>query len=165
MVKRKAKKSPNGQAQIEAAETALKMARQNVKAAKARVRALKSELKAARKRHKRLRKDMRAAKHTLGQVNKRSAISVAKPATKKKPSAPKPLAAASVKRRKRSAARKQATQMARAVQAVKPITLARRKNPRPAARPIKEAQPLPRPTSPTVDVPGAEFPLTNATVN
>ncbi len=165
MVKRKAKKSPSRQAQIEAAETALKMARQNAKAAKARVRALRSELKAARKRHKRLRKDLRAAKHTLAQVNKQTATSAARPVAKKKPSVPKPLAAASVRRRKRSAARKQATQKASAVQAVKPITLARRKNPRPAARPMSKALALQQPTSPTVAVPETEFPLTNATVN
>jgi hypothetical protein len=165
MVMRKAKISANGQAQIEAAETALKMARQNAKAAKARVRNLKSELKVARKRHKQLRNDMRAAKRTLGQVSERAEISAARPATKKKPSAPKPLARASAKDRMPSAARKQATEKASAVQLVKPLRLVRRKNPRPAAPPVSEVQALPQLTKPPVDVPETEFPLTNTTVN
>lgn len=165
MVKRKAKTSPNGQAQIEAAETALKMARQNAKAAKARVRNLKAELKVARKRYKLLRNDLRAAKRTLGEVSERSAISVTRPTTKKKPSARKPLAKASAKPRMPTAARNEATKEASAVQSVKSIRLVRRKNPRPAAPPLAEALALPKPTKPPVDVPKTELPSTNTTVN
>ena len=165
MVMREAKISPNGQAQIEAAETALKMARQNAKAAKARVRNLKSELKVARKRYKGLRKDMRAAKRILGQVSERAAISAARPATKKKPSAPKPLAKASAKRRIPAAARKQATEKASALQLLKTPRLVRRKNPRPAAAPLSQPLALPQLTKAPVDVPETEIPLTNTTVN
>jgi hypothetical protein len=165
MVMRKAKMSANGQAQIEAAETALKMARQNAKAAKSRVRNLKSELKVARRRHKQLRKDMRAAKRTLGQVSERAAVSAARPAAKKKPSAPRPPAQASAKHRMPSAARKQATEKASAVHLVKPVRLVRLKTPSPAAPPLSEAQALPQQTKPPVDVPETEFPSTNTTVN
>jgi hypothetical protein len=154
MVMRKAKMSSNGQAPIEAAETALKMARQNAKAAKARVRNLKAELKVARKRYKLLRNDMRAAKRTLGEVSERAAISATKPTTKKKPSARKP-----------SEARRQATKEASAVQSVKSIRLVRRKNPRPAAPPLSEALASPQPTKPPVDVPKTELPSTSTTVN
>jgi chromosome segregation ATPase len=165
MVMRKAKISANGQAQIEAAETALKMARQNAKAAKARVRNLKSELKVARKRYKGLRKDMRAAKRILGQVSERAAISAARPATKRKPTAPKPLARTSTEHRMPSAARKQALKKASAVQSVKSIRLVRHKISSPAAPPLPEAQALPQPTRPPVDVPETEIPSTNTTVN
>jgi len=165
MVKGKAKISPNGQAQIEAAETALKMARQIAKAAKARVGNLKSELKVARKRYKRFRKDMRAAKRVLGQVSEREAISAARPATKKKPIAPKPLARASAEHRTPVAASKQATKEPSAVQSAKLVRLVRRKNPPPAARPLPEALALPQLTRPPVADPETELPSTNTTVN
>jgi hypothetical protein len=165
MVQRKAKMSPSGQAPIEAAETALKMARQNAKAAKARVRSLKSELKAARKRHKRLRKDMRAAKQILGQVSKPAVIPAAKAAAKKKPGAPKPLARASAERRQPSAAREQATKKASPIQSAKLVRLVRHRNPRPAARPLPEAPAISRPAGAPIDVPETEIPLTNTTAN
>jgi chromosome segregation ATPase len=165
MVMRKAKISANGQAQIEAAGTALKMARQNAKAAKAKVRNLKSELKVARKRHKRLRKDMREAKRILGQVSKPAAIPVARPATKRKPTASKPVARASAEHRQPSAAREQAPKKASTVQSAKLVRLVRHKNPRPAARPPSEAQEMPQLTGPPTDVPETESPLANRTAN
>jgi len=64
-----AKSKANRRAQIDAAETALKMARQTAKSAKARVRALKSELKTARKHHKQLRKRMRAAAKAIAHLH------------------------------------------------------------------------------------------------
>jgi chromosome segregation ATPase len=165
MVQRKAKMSPSGEAQIEAAETALKMARQNAKSAKARVRSLKSELKVARKRHKRLRKDMRAAKRILGQVSKPAAIPAVRAATKKKPSTPKPLARASAERRQPPAARKQATKKVSAVQSAKLVRLVRHRNPPPAARPLSAPQAMPQLTEPPAEIPGADSPLTNTAAN
>ncbi|HEX9139591.1 MAG TPA: hypothetical protein VF848_07370 [Steroidobacteraceae bacterium] len=163
MAKLVAKKSPNEQAQIEAAETALKMARQNAKSAKARVRGLKFELKAARKRFKGLRKDMRAAKQTLAQVHERAAILATKAATKKRPSAPKPSAKATAARRKPAAVREEATKTASAVQSVKSIRLVRHKNPRPVVRPLSVPRALPQLTTPPVEVPATETPGTNTT--
>jgi len=165
MVQRKARMSPSGEAQIEAAETALKMARQNAKAAKARVRGLKSELKAARRRHKKLRKDMRAAKRILGQVSKPAMVPVARAATKKKPGAPKPLARASGERRQPPAVREQQAKKAIPVQSAKLVRLVRHKNPRPAALPLSEAQAMPQPTMPAVEVSEIEVPSTNTTAN
>jgi hypothetical protein len=161
MVQRKTKLTPSGEAQIEAAETALKMARQNAKAAKAKVRGLKSELKAARKRHKKLRKDMRAAKRILGQVSKPATILAPKVATKKKPSAAKPLARASAERRQRSAVPKPATEKAILVQSAKLVRLVRHKNPRPVARPLSKAEGMPQLAEPPAEIPEADSPSTN----